>query len=225
MRLVVWCLTALSAQIGYIVSWREAWRPSSKVQQETFIGQLQGWKTHRTSWWCTASECMEVRQLCRQPSDASTPQLQASVNRRLWDSPGRLECSRVSVARKDLQEGGLKTFWSDEAKIRETWQQWPKTKSDGDVSWLAPTVHADHGIRRRRQNVGKLRRPVFLCLQESASTSHWRFLARRSRTRSTRSWRACASRAPASRRTDSRRVTGRSTRGAASRPRSSSCSW
>jgi len=38
------------------VGWREAWRPSSKVDPGAFSGQRQAWKTpKRTLWQCTAS--------------------------------------------------------------------------------------------------------------------------------------------------------------------------
>ena len=40
-------------------SWREAWRPSPKVDPRAFSGQRQGWKTtKRTLWQCTASVCV-----------------------------------------------------------------------------------------------------------------------------------------------------------------------
>ena len=66
-----------------------------------------------------------------------------------------INCQRhycLEWPRDDLHKDRLITFWSCVAKIWEMRHQWPKTEPNGDNPWLAPTVHADHGTRRRRSH-------------------------------------------------------------------------
>ena len=63
-RPVIFYSYVLRCRLGILASegWREAWRPSHKVQPGgAFSGQTQGWKTSkRTSWWHTASVYAEL---------------------------------------------------------------------------------------------------------------------------------------------------------------------
>ena len=77
-----------------------------------------------------------------------------------------MEWSRMSVVRDDLHEDRLMTFWSGVAKIWEMRHQWPKTEPNGDNPWLAPTVHADHGTRRRSHQTSDV-----ICLRETPVVS------------------------------------------------------